>query len=369
MSQAKAGSCDTGTRVLVVEDDYFIALSIADALDRNGFRVVGPLGGRREAMEAIRSEPPDLAVVDINLQGNLTFEVADALSEASVPFLFATGCEPDVIPERYRSVPVYQKPFIPDDLVLWAQRGRNGNVHPLREPAHDTSNLLLSALPPAEWSQLKRHAQRVRIPATDGRIDAGLGEVVLFPESGFCSLTVGEASAPIEVAMVGREGLVGFAGRSVGGPPSLRPVWQTDVEAIMIGRLELQRLVGQSERLSDLLLDYKRVLSLQTAWTCQANTSLNVLSRLARWILMAADRVGHHVVITHTALARALHVRRASVTTSLHVLEGDRAILSRRGMITVRNRALLLQVAGPCYGAPEAEYERLLGHRGVALAS
>jgi len=65
--------------------------------------------------------------------------------------------------------------------------------------------------------------------------------------------------------------------------------------------------------------------------------------------------------VTHEFLALMLGVRRSGVTDHLHILEGMRAIKSTRGNVKIMDRQILLDVADGCYGAPEAEYERLLG--------
>ena len=102
--------------------------------------------------------------------------------------------------------------------------------------------------------------------------------------------------------------------------------------------------------------------SIQVAFTALANGRFPLIARLARWILMCHDRVeGDQIDLTHAFLSLMLGVRRAGVTTDMHVLEGARAIVNRRGRIVVRDRATLERFAGACYGTPEAEFERLLG--------
>src|SRR3712207_954447 len=89
-----------GRRVLVVEDEYFIADDIARALRKLGAEVVGPLASRDEALDAFSSgQSIDAAVLDINLRGDAVYPVADALRGRKVPFVFATGYDPATIPE------------------------------------------------------------------------------------------------------------------------------------------------------------------------------------------------------------------------------------------------------------------------------
>jgi CheY-like chemotaxis protein len=108
----------TGRRVLVVEDEYFLADDLGRALTQLGAEVLGPVATREEAFELLASgERIDLAVLDINLQGESVFPVADTLLEQGVPFLFATGYDQTAIPLQYQQVPRWEKPFAPEALA------------------------------------------------------------------------------------------------------------------------------------------------------------------------------------------------------------------------------------------------------------
>lgn len=77
---------------------------------------------------------------------------------------------------------------------------------------------------------------------------------------------------------------------------------------------------------------------------------------------MCDDRMdGSELALTHEFMSIMLAVRRPSVTTALHVLEGNKFIRSERGCIIVRDRAGMEEFAGDSYGAPEREYKRLIG--------
>ena len=104
--------------MLVVEDEYFIAEELRQALERLGTTVVGPVPTGEEALALLKSEPIDAAVLDINLRGEMSFAVADALEERAIPFVFATGYDRAAIPERFRDVPLWSKPFDAERLVL-----------------------------------------------------------------------------------------------------------------------------------------------------------------------------------------------------------------------------------------------------------
>ncbi len=124
----------------------------------------------------------------------------------------------------------------------------------------------------------------------------------------------------------------------------------------------LREALAVSPGLRDLLLRYAQTLSVQTSYTALSNAVHPVDERLARWLLMTHDRVdGNELPLTHDFLSIMLAVRRPSVTTALHTLEGNRFIRAERGIITVIDRKRLEEFAGDAYGRPEAEYERLIG--------
>ena len=104
-------------RVLIVEDEYFLADDMAQVLERLGAHVVGPVQTPAKALALLADEPVDAAILDINLKGQMVFPVADALREQGVPFVFATGYDETVIPEAYKDVPRWEKPFKPEDLA------------------------------------------------------------------------------------------------------------------------------------------------------------------------------------------------------------------------------------------------------------
>lgn len=104
-----------GKHVLVMEDEYFIADDIARTLTEAGAIVVGPFAHVERGLTRLGREPAiDVAVLDINLNGTKVFELAGALQDAGIPFVFATGYAGTFLPERFAKVPRWEKPF---DLV------------------------------------------------------------------------------------------------------------------------------------------------------------------------------------------------------------------------------------------------------------
>ena len=100
-----------GRRLLVVEDDYFLAEAIAGGLAAAGAEVVGPVGTIDDALDLLEATAQlDGAVLDLNLHGEMAFPVADSLMELRVPFVFATGYDKAVIPTRFAGVRRCEKP-------------------------------------------------------------------------------------------------------------------------------------------------------------------------------------------------------------------------------------------------------------------
>ena len=99
-------------RILVVEDEYLVAVSLCEALQDAGSQVIGPVTSVDTAIKAIEARPQiDAAVVDINLGGVKAYVVADLLVARSIPFIFTSGYEQDALTARYPSIRNCQKPY------------------------------------------------------------------------------------------------------------------------------------------------------------------------------------------------------------------------------------------------------------------
>jgi CheY-like chemotaxis protein len=100
----------SGARVLLVEDEALVGLMMRAALTDAGYQVTGPFSSVSEALIAIKSARPDCAVLDINLLDGPVYPLATALTDAGVPFVFATGYDVRSVDERFKHVTVLQKP-------------------------------------------------------------------------------------------------------------------------------------------------------------------------------------------------------------------------------------------------------------------
>ena len=105
-------------KVLVVEDEMMIAMLIEDMLDELGCTLVGPATNVPRALDLIEKQQIEVAVLDLNLDGQDTYAIADALQRKNLPFIFATGYGSAGLRKEYGNQPVLQKPFQISDLEV-----------------------------------------------------------------------------------------------------------------------------------------------------------------------------------------------------------------------------------------------------------
>lgn len=225
-------------------------------------------------------------------------------------------------------------------------------------------NRLLQLVSQDDFHRLAQHLEPVDLPNRFTMAEAGKpSHYAYFVGSGIASIV---AESP-----EGQRTEAGLFGRDGWGPLSLlieadsHPhdiFMQLPGDGYRIERAPFLAALAASPDLRRLLMTYMHTLSTQTAYTALSNGVHQIDERLARWLLMCHDRVdGDEIPLTHEFLSLMLAVRRPSVTTSLHVLEGNRFIRAERGFITIRNRAAMESFAADTYGRPEEEYHRLIG--------
>lgn len=107
----------TGHHILVVEDDYHLATDAASTLRAAGAAVIGPCPTEESARAAIAATAFTGAVLDINLRGGRSFDLAREFKAQGTPFLFITGYDEDVIPDEFVGVTRLQKPVQPGEIV------------------------------------------------------------------------------------------------------------------------------------------------------------------------------------------------------------------------------------------------------------
>jgi DNA-binding NtrC family response regulator len=99
-----------GARILIVEDEYYLAEDLADALKRAGAEVVGPVGSLSQAEAPVGAGGLDGALIDMNLRGEPAFDLAERLQDAGVPFVIVSGYSREALPPSLAEVPRLEKP-------------------------------------------------------------------------------------------------------------------------------------------------------------------------------------------------------------------------------------------------------------------
>jgi CheY-like chemotaxis protein len=128
-SATQPQSATPAKRILVVEDELMIRMLLEDMLGELGYTVAAEAARIEEALDAAKNADFDIAILDVNLNGQPISPVADALVARGMPFVFATGYGERGLPEPYRDRPTLKKPFQMDGLKQMLQialdRGKN----------------------------------------------------------------------------------------------------------------------------------------------------------------------------------------------------------------------------------------------------
>ncbi len=98
-------------RVLIIEDELMMAMMLDYMLTGLGYDSAGTAQCLDEALSKIDQESFEAVILDVNLNGQSTFDLAEVLEKKHVPFVFSTGYDKDVLPEKYRYYPILQKPY------------------------------------------------------------------------------------------------------------------------------------------------------------------------------------------------------------------------------------------------------------------
>lgn len=106
-----------GCRVLIVEDQFLLAEEMSAIIRSLGAEVVGPFATTAASLQLVRQERVDLAILDINLDGEQVYIVAHELRNRSIPFFFATGYEPWVVTLQFQDAPHLEKPVNSSSLL------------------------------------------------------------------------------------------------------------------------------------------------------------------------------------------------------------------------------------------------------------
>ncbi|WP_293880029.1 Crp/Fnr family transcriptional regulator [Sphingomonas sp.] len=225
-------------------------------------------------------------------------------------------------------------------------------------------NELLSRLTPADLNLFSAELVPIVFEKRDLLIPAGKTiQRTYFLETGIASVV---ATTPdgtqTEVGIIGREGMIDVATVMGSETAPLEIFVQGPGHGHSLPCTAFQEALAKSDTLRAVMLTFAQAFMVQVSHTALAAASLSIKARLARWLLMCADRTdGVQIPMTHEFLSLMLSVRRPGVTEAVQAVEATGAIRAHRGMIEIRDRSILKQIAGEGYGAPEAYAAKLSG--------
>ena len=230
-------------------------------------------------------------------------------------------------------------------------------------PHSPKQNDLLAALPAADYARLLPDLELVSMPLGWSVYESG-GQMghLYFPTSSIVSLLyVMESGAAAEIAVTGKEGLVGIALFMGGESTPSRAVVQSAGQGFRLKRSTSKREFALGGQLQYLALRFTQALITQMAQTAVCNRHHGIDQQLCRWMLLSLDRLpGNELRMTQELIANMLGVRREGVTEAAGKLQMDGLIRYRRGHITVLDRPKLENRVCECYGVVKREYDRLL---------
>jgi DNA-binding response OmpR family regulator len=104
-------------RILVVEDEAMISMLLEDMVLDCGAEIVGPAARFGDALALAQEAEFEVAILDVNLNGTLSYPIAEAIRERGIPVIFATGYGADGLRDSFRDCPTLQKPFSQKDFA------------------------------------------------------------------------------------------------------------------------------------------------------------------------------------------------------------------------------------------------------------
>jgi len=226
------------------------------------------------------------------------------------------------------------------------------------------TNRLLAALPRRDYRKLAEDLERVALNHGEALFEAGQRiRSVYFPDGGLVSILVPlEADKVTEVAVVGREGMVGLPVFLGADAHPHRAIVQAPGSALRLPAEALRAAVRSSPALAKQLLRYADAFLVQVSQSAVCNCLHSVPKRYCRWLLMAHDRLGtDRLPLTQKILALMLTVRLASVSEATGTLERAGLIRYRRGELHILDRSGLETAACGCYRLIQDYYAHLPG--------
>jgi len=213
-------------------------------------------------------------------------------------------------------------------------------------------NRVLLSIPDNEFWALRPHLELLDFDSHQILHEAHeVLHYAYFPNDGLLSLVVVFAEGKtVEAGIVGKEGVVGLPALAGLSRSPLREVVQITGGGLRIALSTLRELMATAPQLRYQLERFSVLLGLQVAQTAGCNRLHDVEQRLARWLLMAQDRVSTATLpITHDFLATMLGTDRPSVSLAAGVLQKAKVIEYNRGSVRIVNRAELERISCECY--------------------
>lgn len=223
-------------------------------------------------------------------------------------------------------------------------------------------NLLLSGLPKAEQARLAPYLELVKMPLGTEIFSPNVPiRYVYFPTTAIVSLlNVMQDGASTEIAVVGKEGIVGISLFMGGGTTSNWAVVHSAGYGFRLSADRLQNEFSRSGPMQNVLLRYTQALLTQMAQTVICNRYHSIEQQLCRWLLMSLDRLpGNVLLMTQELIANMLGVRREGVTEAAGHLQKAGLISYKRGRIIIDDRQGLEERVCECYQAVRTETDRL----------
>lgn len=221
-------------------------------------------------------------------------------------------------------------------------------------------NEILRELPPNESGAVLPKLELVRLQPRQVLHEAGdTLKSAYFCNTGLISiLSVLSDGKTVEVGLVGREGLVGLPLIAGFRTSATRSVVQVPGTALRVDNEAFAVLLRECPRLERKLQQFSQIMAMQTTQIAACDRLHEVEERLARWLLMSADRVGSTSLgLTQEVLGQMLGTRRSSVTVAAGILQKAGLIAYTRGDVRIVQRAKLEQAACECYGLMRRQVE------------
>jgi DNA-binding response OmpR family regulator/CRP-like cAMP-binding protein len=343
---------DHRPEILIAEDNFVIATELGDIVRDCGYGVAGMVARVNRGLELLKQKPVDGAIVGLDLDGASSFPLCAELDRRKVPYCFLTGHPSPIVPSDFNGAQVLTKPADPGQVrsALHALLGPRDETPalPALPPAAERGNQLLQALDAAAWAALEPHLEHTTLVAGQVLEEKDRrAQHLHFPIGAVVSLEADAGKQHMQVALVGREGMVGTS-LLLDGSVANRAVVQFEGPTWRVPAGELARCLEANRDLHRQLLRGVNAFIARLSMTALANGQGTIEQRLARWLLTAAERLDTDLLaITHDTLSQVLGVRRAGVTVALHVLEGKHALRSERRRVHLLDRDALIAAAGP----------------------